>query len=677
MPGFFLYKALLLGLLVGLLGGCSLVSPVSLPETPETNTTSVATPPAVATPATTILSPTLTLPPVLPTAAVVTPEPSLTPTSRPPSGWTLYSNPDFVQGIDLEGNMLWAATLGGVVRWNLDTQTPELFTTRDGLVEIRGNDVAVCGNPEAQVLIAHETGVLSAYNPNLAKWSRIPITFDDGTTLGSVQTLFCDQENNRLLVGSPEGLGIYDLNTNRWRRIGPEEGLAVDEIKAIDVVGQTIWIAAGDQSAFMIMGSTIFPFNGASGFPSGPINDLSVGPDLSIWFGYPTGLVHYRDKRWNSYGGQARAGIPFVSVDRVEVASQQLIWIASSDQGACPFDIYELSCSTIYSAPQGAPITDLMVDSNGVAYASTYGQGVMVLLPEQRINLLLDKQQLISSEVFDITEGEDGNLWLATSRGINILDPARPDDSWQSILPERNKLAFPRVSNLQPVSDGMWVFYEQEPQASFYNGSEWLHMDSARGISAPVLDSAVDQRGYIWFTTERSIDIWDGIIMRSYGPTTGLAGNVFQAIYENDGEMWVGTDRGLLQYQRYRWIALLPGFSVNAILEDPGGKLLFGTDQGLIRYDGSQVYQWVINLENTVKMNPVVTALSWDLNGHLWVGTQSDGLFYNNGKGWRQFDTTDGIPTNQIRKIYTDRFGAVWIAAVSGPDGGALMRYMP
>jgi ligand-binding sensor domain-containing protein len=596
---------------------------------------------------------------------------------RPPSGWSLYSNPDFVQGVAVHGRQLWAATMGGVVAWDLDSGKPTLYTTRDGLVEIQSNDVVYCPLPEERILVAHSSGMLSAYDLKLQKWSRIPITFSDGGTLRSVNTLFCDAANQRLMAGSSDGLGILDLKTNRWKRIGPAEGLKVDTILAINVVGQAIWLAAGGDSAFMIMGSTIFPFNGASGFPSGSVYDLTVAPDTSIWFGYSTGLVHYIDKKWNSYGAQTPSGIPFLSVDQVELGPDKRVWIASAEEGICPFNPVTLFCSTVYPGTRGAPITDLVVGEDNVAYAATNGGGVLMLAEDQVRNLKFDQHQLMSNDIFDIAESPDGTLWIATDRGVNSFNPARPEEDWQSIKPRQGELAFPRVTGLLPVANGMWFFYERENQASFFDGGSWLQLDEFKELKGPILSALVDQRGYTWFATVSGINVWDGSVMRNYSPADDLRGNAFHALLEQNGTVWAGSDHGLLRYQRYQWQVILPDILINTIIPDTGDGLLLGTNQGLIRFDGSQSFLWIINLGDEVLTNPIITSMTKDGLGELWVGTDGSGLLHYDGKRWEQFNTASGLPTDIVRKVFTDRLGTVWIATVTGEGGGALARYVP
>jgi ligand-binding sensor domain-containing protein len=605
----------------------------------------------------------------------VTPTPR--PVFRPPSGWTVFTNPDFVRGIAVYDGIIWAATSGGVVAWEEKTKEPTLYTTRDGLAEIHGSDVVVCATPQPRVVVAHPSGALSSFDLTLKKWSRITITFDDGSTLHGVRTLLCDEPNRRLLVGASDGLGILNEKTGAWRKIGAEEGLKVDTISAIAVTGQTIWVAAEERGAYMIMGSTVFPFNSAAGFPSGSVNDLSISSDAAIWFGYSTGLIHYRDKLWNSFGGQTSAGIPFQSVDLVEVGPERQVWIASAEEGACPFSIVRLDCTTVYPGVRGAPITDLVVDAQGTAYAATDGAGVLVLGSEQVQRLAFKQEQLVGNEVLDVAEDAEGKIWVSTGSGVNVFDPARSEEPWQMVGQRRNQLPFTRVTGMLNAPDGMWFTFEQEPQATLFDGKTWFQLDASKGMTGNVHDSSVDSRGYIWFATDQGIRVWDGTLMRSYTPLEALPGNTYYALHADETGMWVGTQRGLLRYERFQWQIVLPDLAVHAILPEENGSLLLGTDQGLVRYEGGQAYLWLIHLGQQMITRPAVTDIARDGSGELWVGTETYGLFHYNGQDWEQYSTSEGLPANHVRRLLTDRSGAVWVVSTTADGGGALVRYMP
>lgn len=597
--------------------------------------------------------------------------------ARLASGWTVFSNPDLVTGITIHENSLWAASTGGVTAWDLDSGEFQLFTPRDGLTEIEGSDIVYCPMPAPRILVAHASGMLSAYDLDQKRWSRIPITFDDGKTMLDVQSIQCDAANKRLLVASGDGLGILDFTTSSWRKIGAEQGLRVNQISAIDVAGQAIWLAAGDDSAFLVTGNNVFPFNGASGFPSGPVHDVSVSPDATIWFAYPGSLVRYFDHQWLSYGGQTRTGIPFLSMDHVEAADNRIVWISGADEGVCPFDITTLACSTLYLAPQGMQITDLEVGDDGVGYAATSGKGIMVMDGDRMRWLAVDQQQLVSNNLRDIAQSQDGRLWIATDQGVNVFDPAHPNDAWEWIKPERNGLVSGMVNGLQPVDNGMWFFYDQKAQASFFDGTAWNQMEPGKGVHAEVLDSAVDSRGYLWFATRSGIDVWDGSVMRSYGKDTGLPGSAFNSLLPDADGMWVGSEHGLVRYARFQWTTHLPDIPVNAMITEENGGLLLGTDYGLLRFEDEQSYVWIINLGDRVVMNPVVTSLARDKNNGLWVGTEADGLFLFDGHTWEQFNTARGLPADSIRKVFTDQSGAVWIIVATSRSGGALVRFIP
>lgn len=595
------------------------------------------------------------------------------------SGWTVYSNPDYVRGLAVQDRTLWTATLGGVVAWNLENNTPTLYGPRDGLAEIQANSVAYCPKPIDRIYIAHPSSILSVYDLSLQTWSRQPITFSDGSTLKSVQTLFCDIVNHRLLAGSIEGIGILNLETGLWRKIGPEQGLRANSVRTIDVAGQAIWTAAGDNGAFLIQGNSVFPFDSAAGFPSGRVNDLSVDTDSSLWLGYSNGLVHYMNKKWTPYGAQSPAVIPFQTVDFVRVGPDRRVWVASAEEGACPFDKTTFFCDKVYPGIRGAPITGLAVGPNGVAYLATDGAGVLVLHTNYVSQLTYPGKRLASNSVHDIAEDASGRLWVATGKGIELVDPAAPDTPWQTLTLQRSSTgqASSQINRLLPTDKGMWLFYDQTLQVSFVNGENWLNLDASKGLLGPVLAGASDQRGYLWFAMEHSLQTWDGTALRIVTPPATLNPGSIRTLLNVDDTLWVGTDRGLLGYSGGQWKKCLPDIPVNVIFLDQNHDLLLGTDQGIVRFDGSQGFLWIINLGDKIIPSPKVTSITRDGSGRLWVGTAEEGIFTYDGTHWAQFNTATGLPTDSIRKIYTDHLGGVWIAAVTGEGGGALVHFIP
>ena len=661
-----------LGLPVIVLAGCAIETPTPLIPTFTPAATLVL---PLATPSRQVIS---SLPATLsPTPAQIEPSATEIPGQRPVSGWTFFSNPDFVNGVAVEHNRVWAATGGGVTVWNMLTGQKQVYTTSDGLVEIQANDVVYCPLPEERLVVAHEAGVLSVYSVSRKKWDQIPITFTDGSSLAGVQTLACDLSGERLVAGARNGLGILDLKTRAWKRMDQVDGLALEDIRSLEVRGQTMWLAAGKVGGYLILGKTAFALNRESGLPSGDLNDVALAPDGNVWMGYPTGLVRYKDRVWTPYGSTSPNGIPFRSVDQVEISPDGEIWIASANEGVCPFDAVKLQCPIIYPDPPNFPYTDLITDALGT-FVGTDGDGIRALVDEQVRRMAFETGQLSSNQVYDFAEDGEGRLWVATARGVDIFDPAQPELPWEHISSRPNQLAAPTVKGLQAAKDGMWFYYQNQPQASFFDGHDWRQMDSFRGITGEVQDTAVDQRGYVWFATDQGINIWDGISMRGFDSSSiDLPTNRFQALLALDGDMWAGTDRGLLRYHKFAWETVLPGASVQAIASDGAGGLLIGTDSGLIRFREDQGYIWIINLGEEAYLTPNITEISLDKQGNIWVGSAGDGLFLFDGHAWQHFTTANGLPANTIQSIYVDRLGGVWIAAAGGGGGGAVVRYMP
>jgi len=114
---------------------------------------------------------------------------------------------------------------------------------------------------------------------------------------------------------------------------------------------------------------------------------------------------------------------------------------------------------------------------------------------------------------------------------------------------------------------------------------------------------------------------------------------------------------------------------VTALFQDNKGFIWIGTQRGLIKYDGYRFkkYQHDKNDHNSIAGN-FVSVIKQDEKGRLWVGTGSNGLSifepdHNRFQHYKHSKTNDNsLSHNQIRDIAFDKDGNAWIATAGGLD---------
>lgn len=109
-----------------------------------------------------------------------------------------------------------------------------------------------------------------------------------------------------------------------------------------------------------------------------------------------------------------------------------------------------------------------------------------------------------------------------------------------------------------------------------------------------------------------------------------------------------------------------PNRMVRNIKQDKNGNILFAASRGgVFRYDGK------LFTNITSKIGP---RRFWDVledrRGDLWFASTDSGVYNYNGKIFQHLTTREGLVNNLVQKIYEDKAGIFWFAAVGG-----LSRY--
>ena len=304
--------------------------------------------------------------------------------------------------------------------------------------------------------------------------------------------------------------------------------------------------------------------------------------------------------------------------------------------------------------------------------------------------------------VYRVVQDKTGFLWLATQNGLNRYDginiqhflhhPGDKNSISQNsistmILTDDNMLWLGTwgggLDRLDPITESI-VHYRHDPK-------------DPRSLSSDAVQSLYqDSEGMIWVGTVAGglcrLNPRSGLFTRyQHNPEdpNSLGNNrIWDIAEDGQGQLWVATDHGLnlkteTGFEKIRASFTpdleLPHNRIRTILADRRGMLWVGTERGLRLLDPvtRTFLPYLENQENATVHGAIITVISQDRSDRIWIGTLSDGMFEfilpgdGSVKGsFRQYNFSpmepDGLTQNDIRAIYEDRSGILWIGTRTG-----------
>lgn len=213
------------------------------------------------------------------------------------------------------------------------------------------------------------------------------------------------------------------------------------------------------------------------------------------------------------------------------------------------------------------------------------------------------------------------------------------------------------------------------------------HIAENYGLCDPHVFSVFqDSYGFMWFGTGSGLSKYDGNRCKSYLINAGtpmLSGETVFAMHEDSsGNLWVGTTTGGL----YRYIREMDLFK--QYLQDPRSSKSLGNNSVFSLYMDRDSTLWVgcaegvLNkyIQKTDSFEQIdllrgrpqhswnyITAITEDLNGNLWLGTNETGLVRLHKESgemtWFQYDVSNdqSISGNSVWSLLVDADGELWV----------------
>ncbi len=282
-------------------------------------------------------------------------------------------------------------------------------------------------------------------------------------------------------------------------------------------------------------------------------------------------------------------------------------------------------------------VTAACEDQQGNLIVGTLGDGLFWFDAEGKHTCLTTNQGLSHNSILSLLMDREGTLWVGTDGGglnrvqhhvFNVM-PETPGLTVQSVCPDQR--------------GGLWVGCNGGEVGHWKNGEvEWLGFQQGL-LNRSVKSMFVDTNQQVWMGT------------------------------------WASPGPGLFQFENGRFQRVVPGPEypkvVQAIYQDPHGRLWFGTRSGLLRWDdrGWRRYSTRDGLSADI-----VQAIAGDQDQDLWIGTVRGGLNRLHDGQFTAYHKSDGLPSDNISSLYLDSEGVLWIGSSSGLarfQDGQFTRY--
>ena len=361
----------------------------------------------------------------------------------------------------------------------------------------------------------------------------------------------------------PTDDGVWQFSKGNWMEIGPRQGLVPVATNAVlqDREG-SIWIGLWGAGLARWMGRQQWEsWTRADGLSGEHVWMMTRDRRGSLWVSTDNGVNQQRTdartgrtvwKAWNE-----RDGLAGNMTRAVAAAADGSVWTGSSPGGISRIDPLSGTVRRYFlpMVPGSDRIWHLAFDASGTLWVCTRG-GLFRANPAKG-DMTFRRQRLPQDDsgeiVYATYTDRQGRLWVAGSQGL----ARREHGVWRRFT-KRDGLPTNLVGFISDAPDGsLWVGYRDLHGLSRINISgDRLTLKTYDHRSGLTSDQAifvrVDRRGWVWFGTDRGVDVLREGKWKHYGQQDGLIWDDCnsEGFYEDpDGSVWIGTSRGLAHFR--------------------------------------------------------------------------------------------------------------------------------
>lgn len=304
------------------------------------------------------------------------------------------------------------------------------------------------------------------------------------------------------------------------------------------------------------------------GLPDTQIRALDAGSDGSLWVAMDGGLARWDGRQFERFGREN--GLKGDRCLAVKWVSPNQVWVGG-DSGLHRYNGFQfVDLPPGKDSYPGPRVRSISVAPDGAVWFACgvdgYGDHALVRLREGKFRRFTRAEGLPDAYVFQVECAADGSVWCITWNGRDEeesrLIPVRWDGQQFEPLGPEQGVPDANVRALRWVATNeVWLATDQgafryDPAA---RRSEAVASPVTFGVNSvntggfgKISSEAVtlDAQGRVWFGTHAGAAARDGVSWTLIGPDDGLPETPVRSIRQTtNGDLWFGTDQGLVRYR--------------------------------------------------------------------------------------------------------------------------------
>jgi signal transduction histidine kinase/ligand-binding sensor domain-containing protein len=312
-------------------------------------------------------------------------------------------------------------------------------------------------------------------------------------------------------------------------------------------------------------------------------------------------------------------------------------------------------------------VTALLSDRRGSLWIGTEAEGIY-RIHNGKVDRFRSADGLSGDYITAFYEDNDGDVWVATSRGLDCFRDLRVTS-----VPGLGGLGTDEVDSVLASHDGTIWAGGSEALSSIRNGA-FSSLKTKKGLPGVQVTSLLeDDRGRLWVGLDNTLNIYENGRFRrinrpdgsSFGFVVGLAEDVRHTVWAEIS----GAPRRLVRIendtvQQEFTAPQMP--AARKVAAAPDGAIWLGLKSGdLGRYANGKLdifhFKHIERFNETSKINQLFVGS----DGSVMGATSSGVIAWKNGKQ-QTMNVQNGLPCDEIKALITDDRGDLWLYAQCG-----------